>query len=329
MKFSIIIPVFNRSDEVDELLESLTKQSEKNFEVIIVEDGSKEPCKHIVEKYQDELELSYYFKENSGPGNSRNYGSERAKGDYFIFFDSDCIIPPKYFHYVNKYLSESYSDCFGGPDMAHESFTALQKSINYSMTSFFTTGGIRGGKKKMDKFHPRSFNMGYSRKVFETTKGFSKMRFGEDIDMSLRILEADFSANLIIDAAVYHKRRTDFRKFFKQVYNSGIARINLYKRHPQSLKAVHFLPAMFLYGSIFLVLMSFFSLISLLPLALYILLIFSHSLLENKELKVAFLSIPASFIQLWSYGAGFTLSLWKRIILGQSEFHAFKNNFYK
>ncbi len=329
IKFSVIIPVYNRPDELKELLESLKNQTYKNFEVIVVEDGSELKSDKIVEDYQEDLELKYFFKPNSGPGQSRNYGSERAEGDYHIFFDSDCIIPGKYFEIVNKRLEKEPVDAYGGPDMAHPDFTPVQKSINYSMTSFFTTGGIRGGMKNEKKFHPRSFNMGFTKEVFGKTKGFSKMRFGEDVDMSLRIIENGFSTTLIKEAAVYHKRRVDFRKFFKQVYNSGIARINLYKRHPKSLKPVHFLPALFLLGTIFLLIFSLFSLYFLIPLGFFAIIIFFDSLRLNRNIKVAFLSIIASFIQLTAYGSGFIKSFNKRLILKQNEFHAYKKNFYK
>ena len=329
IKFSVIIPVYNRPDELKELLESLKNQTYKNFEVVVVEDGSDLKSDSVVESYNTDLDIKYFFKPNSGPGQSRNYGSERAEGDYHVFFDSDCIIPEKYFEIVNDQLSKNPVDAYGGPDMAHPSFTAIQKSINYSMTSFFTTGGIRGGMKDTKKFHPRSFNMGFTKTVYAKTKGFSKMRFGEDVDMSLRIIENGFSTTLIKDAAVYHKRRVDYRKFFKQVYNSGIARINLYKRHPQSLKLVHFLPASFTLGMLFLLLLSILNLYFLLPLAFFIVLIFLDSLRLNKSLKVAFLSIISSFIQLVAYGIGFIKSFYKRLILGQDEFHAYQKNFYK
>ncbi|MDA3953614.1 MAG: glycosyltransferase [Bacteroidales bacterium] len=329
MKFSVIIPVYNRPDELKELLESLKNQTAKIFEVIIVEDGSTLKSDSIVKDYQNDLDIKYFFKPNSGPGQSRNYGSERAEGDYFVFFDSDCIIPERYFEIVNKRLSEEPVDAYGGPDMAHSDFTPIQKSINYSMTSFFTTGGIRGGMKDEKKFHPRSFNMGFTKEVFEKTKGFSKMRFGEDVDMSLRIIENNFSTTLIKDAAVYHKRRVDFKKFFKQVYNSGIARINLYKRHPKSLKIVHFLPASFLLGTILFLLLSFTSIYFLIPLGIFALTIFLDSLRLNKNVKVALLSIVSSFVQLTAYGTGFIVSFIKRLILRQGEFHAYKKNFYK
>ncbi len=329
IKYSVIVPVYNRPDELKELLESLTKQTFKNFEVIVVEDGSTLKSEDITDEYKENLDIKYFFKTNSGPGQSRNYGSERATGDYHVFFDSDCIIPEKYFEIVNNRLPESWVDAYGGPDMAHPDFSAIQKSINYSMTSFFTTGGIRGGMKDEKKFHPRSFNMGFTKKVFEKTKGFSKMRFGEDVDMSLRIIENGFSTSLIRDAAVYHKRRVDFKKFFKQVFNSGIARINLYKRHPQSLKLVHLMPSAFLVGAGMSILFSLVNIYFLTPIGLFIIIIFLDSFRLNKSVKVAGLSIISSFIQLIAYGLGFIKSFVKRIILRQDEFHAYKKNFYK
>jgi glycosyltransferase involved in cell wall biosynthesis len=330
MKFSIVVPVYNRPDEVTELLESLCEQSCKDFEVVIVEDGSSLKCDQVVKEYSSRLQIRYFFKENTGPGQTRNYGSEKSTGDYIIFFDSDCIIPSLYMQTVSDHLKTDYTDAYGGPDKAHHSFTPLQKAINYSMTSFLTTGGIRGGRKKLDKFYPRSFNMGYSREVFNTTKGFSPMRFGEDIDMSMRILKAGFKTALISQAYVYHKRRSNFRKFYKQVFNSGIARINLYKRHSALLKPVHMLPSMFLMGTIFLILLSLFiSPKFMIPIGFYIVLLFFDSLQQNKSIEVAFLSIPAGFIQLCGYGAGFILSFWRRIVLGRPEFEAFKRNFYK
>jgi glycosyltransferase involved in cell wall biosynthesis len=329
MKFSIIIPVYNRPDEVEELLESLTKQKNGEFEVVIVEDGSVEKCDKIVENYQSKLDISYYFKENGGPAMARNYGMEKAKHNYFIFFDSDCIIPATYFMEADKVLTNSYSDAYGGPDAAHESFTTIQKAISYTMTSFFTTGGIRGGNEKMEQFKPRSFNMGYSRAVYEKTGGFSNMRFGEDVDMSLKILDNGFKTQLIKDAFVYHKRRTDFKKFFKQVYNSGIARINLEKRHPGSLKLVHAMPAAFFIGTLFLLVFSVFQWFFLAPVAFYIILLFSDAIIKAKSLMVALTAIPAAFVQLYGYGMGFIISFWRRVIRKQDEFHAFRTNFYK
>ena len=346
MKYSIIVPVFNRPDEVDELLESLLSQEEKDFEVIIVEDGSKVPCKKVCDKYANRLELHYYYKDNSGPGQSRNYGAERAKGDYLLILDSDVVLPKGYIRAVSEELNREPADAFGGPDCAHESFTDTQKAISYSMTSFFTTGGIRGGKKKLDKFYPRSFNMGIRRDVYQELGGFSKMRFGEDIDFSIRIFKAGKRCRLFPEAWVWHKRRTDFRKFWKQVYNSGIARINLYKKYPDSLKLVHLLPMVFTVGTTCLLLLilsglfllcipilniigSLLVMIGLMPLLLYSIIICVDSTMQNNSLKIGLLSIAAAFIQLTGYGCGFISAWWKRCVCGMDEFSAYEKNFYK
>ena len=369
MKYSIIVPVFNRPDEVDELLESLCHQEVKDFEVIIVEDGSKKPCKDVCDKYAGILDLHYYFKENSGPGQSRNYGAERANGEWLIVLDSDVVLPNDYLKAVETELSNHNSQfstlnsqlaAWGGPDASHQSFTPIQKAISYSMTSFFTTGGIRGGKgKKLDKFFPRSYNMGIRREVYQELGGFTKMRFGEDIDFSYRIIEAGYKTALIPEAWVWHKRRTDFRKFFRQVYNSGIARINLEKRHPGTLKLVHLLPTIFTLGVIGCILLFalgaglyiegelldafnlrptdnmhqgvgfVFCVLASLPLLFYCSVICIDSSIRNRNLWVGLLSIPAAFTQLMGYGLGFIVSWWKRCILKQDEFTAFEKNFYK
>ena len=332
MKYSIIVPVFNRPDEVDELLESLCSQTVKDFEVVIVEDGSKNPCKDVCDKYASILDLHYYYKENSGPGQSRNYGVERARGEYVIILDSDVVLPEGFMVAVDSSISHQPSAivAWGGPDASHPSFTSVQKAISYSMTSFFTTGGIRGGKAKLDKFYPRSFNMGIRRDVYQQLGGFSKMRFGEDIDFSYRIVEAGYQPRLFADAWVWHKRRTDFRKFFRQVYNSGIARINLEKRHPGTMKLVHLLPTVFTVGVIGCLLLAPFTYaLSLLPVLLYSLLLFVGSSISNKSLWVGLLSIPAAFVQLMGYGFGFIEAWWKRCVLGKDEFQAFEKNFYK
>lgn len=329
MRYSIIIPVFNRPDEVGELLQSLAGQHFRDFEVIVVEDGSSVPCKAIAEKYEHLLNISYYAKPNSGPGQTRNYGAERSRGEYLIILDSDVILPATYLDAVEEELHRMPADAFGGPDRAHSSFTDMQKAINYSMTSFFTTGGIRGGKKKMDKFYPRSFNMGIRRQVYEVLGGFSAMRFGEDIDFSIRIFKGGYACRLFPEAWVFHKRRTDLKKFFKQVYNSGIARINLYKKYPDSLKIVHLLPAAFTLGVALLLVGSFFCLFSLLPLLLYAVLVGCDSTMRNGSPKIGFYSIAASFIQLTGYGMGFWTAWWRRCVLGKDEFEAFRRSFYK
>ncbi len=329
MKFSIIIPVFNRPDEVDELLESLCQQTVKDFEVLIIEDGSVKPCKDVCDKYANVLDLHYYAKENSGPGQSRNYGAERSNGEYVIILDSDVVLPVGYLQAVEDELKQKPCEAFGGPDSAHPSFTPVQKAISYSMTSFFTTGGIRGGKAKLDKFYPRSFNMGIRRDVYLQLGGFSKMRFGEDIDFSYRIVEAGYMPRLFPEAWVWHKRRTDFRKFFRQVYNSGIARINLEKRHPGTMKLVHLLPTVFTMGVIGLLIISLFWPLACVPIILYSAIILIDSSFKNKNAWVGILSIPAAFVQLMGYGFGFIESWWKRCVLKKDEFTAFEKNFYK
>ncbi len=327
--FSIIIPVYNRPDEVDELLHSLAEQTHRDFEVIIVEDGSQISSQQVVRKYQGQILLSYYRIPNGGPGQARNYGAKQAKENYLVFLDSDCILPPHYMEAVETELKATHADAFGGPDRAAASFTDIQKAINYSMTSFFTTGGIRGGKKEMDKFYPRSFNMGIGRGAYEALGGFSPMRFGEDIDFSIRIYEAGYKVSLFRSAWVYHKRRTDWRKFFRQVYNSGIARINLYKKYPFSLKPVHLLPALFTIGCLFFLIGAFFCSYSLLPLVGYAGLVGLDSTFRNNSLRVGLLSILASYIQLVGYGTGFLSAVWHRLILGKGEFAAFEKTFYK
>ena len=345
MKYSFIIPVYNRPDEVDELLASLLTQTVADFEVVIVEDGSSKPCKEVCDKYAGKLDLHYHTKPNSGPGQSRNYGAERARGEYLIVLDSDVVLPAGYLKAVDDELRREPADAFGGPDRAHDSFTDTQKAISYSMTSFFTTGGIRGGKKKLDKFYPRSYNMGVRRDVYLRLGGFSKMRFGEDIDFSIRIFKAGCRCRLFPEAWVWHKRRTDFRKFFRQVFNSGIARINLYKKYPESLKLVHLLPMVFTVGVTALVLTSAVGRALMhyddihrwywlcagpwLPILLYCLLIFAGSTAANRSLKVGLLSVPAAFIQLYGYGCGFLTAWWRRCVMGRNEFHAFDKTFYK
>lgn len=328
MKFSVIIPVYNRPEEVDELLRTLLRQTRKNFEVVVVEDGSSRDCRKETMRYKDQLELKYFYKANSGPGQTRNFGARKAAYDYIIFFDSDCLIPKHYFAHVEDALRARYVDAFGGPDMAHRSFTPVQKAISYSMTSFFTTGGIRGGSEKVDTFYPRSFNMGLSREVFQKTGGFSEMRFGEDLDLSMRILKNGFSTRLLREAYVFHKRRTDYRKFFRQVFNSGIARINLNKRHPGTLKIVHTFPSLFLIGSGLLVVLTVWKFWFILPLLFYALLVFADAAVRYSSVTVAAHAILASFVQLFGYGAGFLNAFWKRVLLKRGEFRAYEKNFY-
>lgn len=322
MFFSIIIPLYNRPQEIKELLETLTVQTYKQFEVLVIEDGSVNDAEEIVKSFADQLDVSYFKKQNEGQGFTRNYGFERAKGDYFIIFDSDCLIPENYLQIVNDSLNTNWLDAYGGPDASHPSFTAVQKAISYSMTSPFTTGGIRGNKKGIGQFHPRSFNMGVSRKVWETVGGFIITRSAEDLEYSIRIHSAGFKIGLIPDAKVYHKRRTNFLQFYKQIHFFGRARINLYKFFPNELKLVHFFPAVFTLGVFFSIVANIFGwpiaeLCNFVLIA-FVLLVFFHSWWKNKSAKVAFLSIIAAYIQLIAYGLGFMQDFWKRVILKRS-----------
>lgn len=304
--FSVIVPVYNRPDEVDELLDSLVKQTNKDFEVLIVEDGSTLKCEDVCNKYVDKLDLKYLFKPNSGRSETRNYGMERANGEYFIIFDSDVILPSNYFEIVRKNLEADYIDCYGGPDSADDSFSIVQKAINYSMTSIMTTGGIRGATKNVDKFSPRSFNMGMSKEVFQKVGGYKNM-IGEDIDLSFRIKQAGFKTRLFRDAYVFHKRRVSFKKFYRQVNTFGKGRVLLSKIHPGTLKAVHLLPMFFVLGNLALAALAaiFLNPWFLLPLGVYVIAVFFESLIKNKKLSIAILSIVASYWQLFGYGTGF------------------------
>lgn len=319
MKYSVIIPVYNRLDEVEDLLASLSRQTFKDFEVVIVEDGSTAPCKDAVDRYADKVTVKYFMKPNEGRSIARNYGLERAAGDYFIFFDSDCVIPEQYFEKLDKALEKHPVDCFGGPDAAHESFSDTQKAINYSMTSFLTTGGIRGGKVSLEKFTPRTFNMGFSRKVYDNVGGFREM-FSEDIDMSTRIKNAGYSIALIREAYVYHKRRIDFKKFFRQVHVFGMSRITLKLLYPGSMKLVHWLPAIAVIGGVTLIALALtVSPWFWLPLALYLIAVWVTALLSTRSAKIATLAIPAAIIQLGGYGTGFIKAYVSKIILGKGR----------
>tara|TARA_B100000795_G_C22794597_1_gene438687 strand:+ start:521 stop:1477 length:957 start_codon:yes stop_codon:yes gene_type:complete len=307
LNFSIIIPVYNRPNEIDELLESLTKQDfSTDFEVLIIEDGSTQKSESIVEKYKDQLNLTYFFKENSGAGASRNFGMQQALGNYFIILDSDVIVPNQYLSVVKKALENDFTDAFGGPDAAHKSFTLLQKAINYSMTSVLTTGGIRGKKQAVGEFQPRSFNLGLSQKAFSKTNGFSKMKNGEDIDLTFRLWKNGFETQLIEKAFVYHKRRSTIKQFFKQTFGFGTARPKLNKMYPETVKLTYWFPCLFIIGfdiSIILVIFGFNQLLYFY--GVYFLLIFLDSLSQNKNIRVAFLSIVTSFTQFLGYGLGF------------------------
>lgn len=333
MFFSLIIPVYNRPDEVDELLMSLSQMEYHDvYEIVIIEDGSTIKCQEVLEKYADKLNISYYFKPNSGPGYSRNFGMEKARGNYFIIFDSDCIIPANYLIEVENALKETYVDCFGGPDKALDSFSDIQKAINFAMTSFLTTGGIRGGSEKIGKFQPRSFNMGLSRRAFEVSKGFGNIHPGEDPDLSIRLWELGFETRLIPQAYVYHKRRIDWEKFAIQVNKFGKARPILNSWYPKYSKPTFFFPTLFILGlgvSIFMYLFSqnFDFLLQLY--FIYFILIFITSSIQNKNIKVGYLSMIAVWKQFWGYGTGFLVSFVKVVLLKQKPQEAFPELFFK
>ncbi len=314
-KFSVIVPVYNRPQEVKDLLDSLKKQINKDFEVIIVEDGSTVPCeKECADAGCDGLDVKYFFKENEGRSIARNYGIERSEGDYLVFFDSDCVIPDSYFETVDRCLRDSPVDCFGGPDAAHDSFSTTQKAINYTMTSFLTTGGIRGGKLSLEKFTPRTFNMGFSRRVYDKIGGFREM-FSEDIDMSTRIRLGGFSIALFPEAYVWHKRRVDFKKFLRQVYVFGMSRITLKLLYPDSLKIVHLLPAVAVIIAVVLILLAcFVSVWWLLPLVIYVIAVFACAIFATKSLVIALKSVPSAIIQLGGYGCGFLKAWFVKIV---------------
>lgn len=326
-KYSVIVPVYNRPQEVKELLDSLVQQTLMNFELVLVEDGSSEPCEYLLENYSSVIPIRYFFKPNTGPGDSRNFGMSKAEGEYFIFFDSDCIIPPDYFQQLTAQLAIRELDAFGGPDAAHPSFSDVQKAINYAMTSFITTGGIRGKKIQLDQFQPRSFNMGIKNEVYRKVGGFSDIHPGEDPDLSYRIMDAGYSTGLVPEAFVYHKRRIDFGKFRTQVSKFGMTRVILMKWYPSRTKAVYFLPALFTLGCIALMIGSILSLfllnglwalLFLAPFALLTLLLWTDALIKTKSLKISFLSVAASYTQLLCYGWGF-IKAYAKLVIGKKE----------
>lgn len=329
MLLSFVIPVYNRPEEMAELLASLSAQTCRDFEVVVAEDGSAVTSEYVAARFAADLPLCYLNKPNSGPGLTRNFGAAHSRGDYLIFLDSDCILPPGYVAEVLRELNERPADAFGGPDRADDSFTPVQKAINYAMTSFFTTGGIRGGRRKMDRFYPRSFNMGVRRDVFEALGGFASLRFGEDIDLSTRIFDAGYSCRLFPEAWVFHKRRTDFRKFFRQVHNFGIARVAMWRRYPATLKTVHLLPALFTLGCAAILLAAVWYPVLLgLPL-LFALAVWTDAGVRTRSLKIGMLAVCAAFVQLLGYGSGFLVAWWRVCVLRRQERFAFENNFYK
>ncbi|MFI1772151.1 glycosyltransferase [Thalassobellus citreus] len=331
LQFSFIIPVYNRPDEVQELLESFAAlKTSTDYEIVIVEDGSSVSSKTIVNSFKSKLNISYFFKENSGPGDSRNFGMQHAKGNYFIILDSDCILPENYLSEVEKSLKQNYVDCFGGPDAAHESFTNLQKAINFSMTSFITTGGIRGNKKSVDTFQPRSFNMGISKEAFEASKGFGRVHPGEDPDLSIRLWNLGYKTKLIPEAFVYHKRRISWSNFYKQVNKFGLVRPILNKWHPTTKKLTYWFPSLFTLGFIAAILLFFLNFKwLLLGYAFYFLLAFVVALITTKSIIVSFFALIAIWVQFIGYGYGFIKSTFAISILNKDPENYFPNLFFK
>lgn len=331
IQYSFIIPVFNRPEEIDELLSSLLIQDfSKTFEIVIIEDGSTQSSEHIIKTYADRLNISYYYKENSGPGDSRNYGMKKAKGNYFLILDSDCVLPKEYLSEVDRALKRNYVDCFGGPDAAHESFSDLQKAINYVMTSFLTTGGIRGSEKSVDKFQPRSFNMGLSRKAFEDTNGFGKIHPGEDPDLTIRLWKAGFETSFISKAYVFHKRRISWKKFYQQVQKFGKCRPILNHWYPETRKITYWFPAVFVFSVLVAVLAStkgihVFSCL----LAFYLIVILIDASIKNRSFLIGFQAIVALFIQFFGYGLGFLQATIKIALLKKKPQEAFPYLFFK
>ncbi|RKD96987.1 glycosyltransferase [Marinifilum flexuosum] len=331
IQFSIIVPVYNRPDEMKELLDSLVVQTYKEFELVVVEDGSSIKSEELCKSYSDQINISYYYKENQGPSIGRNYGLAKAKGNYFLFFDSDCILPAHYMETIHKELTENFVDCYGGPDGAMDDFSDFQKAVSYAMTSFFTTGGIRGGKKQVHKFHPRSFNLGFSKAVYENTGGFpvTTMHPGEDMVFAIEVIKRGFETRLVSDVYVFHKRRISFKKFYKQVFGFGKTRYIISKHYPETFKIFFLFPSLFVLGTIGSLLLGLIlHQVFAFPILLYTFLVFADALTKNKSIKISIKALAASYVQIFAYGIGFMDAVWKHKVLGKDEFGVFGKGFY-
>lgn len=329
--YSFIVPVYNRPGELTELLMSMADQIFRNFEIVIIEDGSELRSDFLLKEFSEKLNIQYVDLPRSGPSVARNAGTRIAKGDYFIFIDSDCILPTDYLNTIDRFLKTEPLDFFGGPDRASQNFNHIQKAISYAMTSFLTTGGIRGGKKKVGRFYPRSFNMGVSRKAFMTIGGFpiTRMHPGEDMVFSIELINNGFASGLIREAYVYHKRRTTLSGFFKQVFGFGKTRLIISKVYPLTFQCFHLAPAIFLAGSVFLIALAvLISLWALLPLLIWIVLVLIDATIRNRSVLTGTIAVIASFIQLYGYGFGFLSSFWSVIIRGKDQYNVFIKGFY-
>lgn len=331
LKYSFIIPVYNRPQEIKELLESFDNlEGYFDYEIVIIEDGSKISSEKIIKEFEDRLTILYYYKDNSGPGDSRNFGMKKANGNYFIILDSDVIIPKQYLVEVDAALKNTFYHCYGGPDAADNSFTNLQKAINFSMTSFLTTGGIRGGSEKVKNFQPRSFNMGLSKEAFSATNGFGKIHPGEDPDLSLRLQALGYKTRLIKNAYVYHKRRITWSSFFKQVHKFGMTRPILNKWHPKSKSFMFWLPTLFCFGLIISILLLIFQIEwPMLFYILYFTLIIISSSIQNKNIVIGIQSVLAVIIQFFGYGSGFLKSTIYMLFSSKSAEDLFPKLFFK
>ena len=341
IKYSIIVPSFNRADEIEELIGSITrlKFDRERFELVIVDDGSTDHTLNLLEKYKNEIgdNLVYFTQKNQGPGAARNTGMSKAKGDFFIFVDSDCTVPENWLTEIDISAQANRADAFGGADTYSDDFSPLLKAINYSMTSFITTGGLRGKKgKKLAKFYPRSFNMGLTRQLWEKIGGFGSLRHGQDIEFSNRILKSGAVVVFVEKASVFHKRRTNIRRFYKQVFNWGVARINLYKIDNTMLEPLHALPALITLLTILTIILSLvFSPLRILVYAglILALIILGVSMLDAirmyKQLKPALLLPLIMPAQIFGYGLGFIYNYTRRIIFNKKEKIGFKKSYYK
>ncbi|MEW7290460.1 glycosyltransferase [Aquimarina sp. 2304DJ70-9] len=330
MYFSFIVPVYNRPNEIDELLESMMAMDyAKPYEIVIIEDGSSDTSEHVVKEYKDELSISYYQKLNTGPGDSRNYGMRKAKGDFFIILDSDVILPKNYLSKVDDFLSKNFVHCYGGPDDAHKNFTNLQKAISYSMTSYLTTGGIRGRKNTLGKFQPRSFNMGLSKEAFLASEGFGNIHPGEDPDLTIRLWKLGYNTALIPDAKVFHKRRISWKKFYTQVNKFGLVRPILNQWHPETAKITYWFPTLFLLYIVFSVISVVFGLWYFIAfLGIYFLLIFLGATITFRNISIGVQSILAVLIQFYGYGKGFLKSYYYIHLLKKVPEKQFKTLFF-
>lgn len=315
-KFALISPTFKRPDEVTEFLDSLRKLDypKDKFEIILGDGTPGDELRPLIYPYQKDLPLKIYYEEFLPVSNARNRAAELSTAQFFIFLDSDCIIPEGYLKAVEFFLdAHPQINLFGGPDAASEDFTDLQKAISFSMTSFLTTGGIRGGSSSVTTYHPRGFNMGISAELFNKVGGYDEnFVCGEDVELSMRLIKAGAKSAFIEEAHVFHKRRTSIKQFRRQVFRFGAARPLLAKAHPGNLKITHLFPLAFTVyrhvSAILFLLVFYFNLSVLsLPFAMYVLYMVAvfFSALKKEGLSVALLAVQTTNTMNAGYGIGF------------------------